>query len=67
MEEFGLRPLGVADAISPHRRPKVDSYRSHLFASMYAGPVSSGWDCLGVAAVVREIALRLGPKLSVLS
>ena len=28
---------------------------------------SSTWGCLGVAAVVREIALRLGPKLSVLS
>jgi magnesium transporter len=67
MEEFGLRPLAVVDAISPHQRPKVDRCRSHLFASMYAVLVSSAWGCLGVAAVVREIALRLGPKLSVLS
>ena len=35
-EEFGLHPLAVEDAISDHQRPKVDRYRSHLFANMYA-------------------------------
>ena len=35
-EEFGLHPLAVEDAISAHQRPKVDRYRSHLFANMYA-------------------------------
>jgi magnesium transporter len=34
--EFGLHPLAVEDAISPHQRPKVDRYRTHLFANMYA-------------------------------
>ena len=35
-DEFGLHPLAVEDAISPHQRPKVDRYRTHLFANMYA-------------------------------
>jgi magnesium transporter len=34
--EFGLHPLSVEDAISPHQRPKVDRYRTHLFANLYA-------------------------------
>jgi magnesium transporter len=35
-EEFGLHPLAVEDAIHPHQRPKVDRYRTHLFANVYA-------------------------------
>lgn len=35
-EEFGLHALAVEDAITAHQRPKVDRYRSHLFANMYA-------------------------------
>ena len=38
-EEFGLHPLAVEDAISPHQRPKMDRYQSHLFANMYAAVV----------------------------
>jgi magnesium transporter len=34
-EEFGLHPLAVEDAITTHQRPKVDRYRTHLFANMY--------------------------------
>ena len=34
--EFGLHPLAVEDAIHDHQRPKLDRYRSHLFANMYA-------------------------------
>ena len=34
--EFGLHPLAVEDAISAHQRPKVDRYRTHLFANVYA-------------------------------
>ncbi len=48
-EEFGLHPLAVEDAIHEHQRPKVDRYRTHLFANMYAvtadpatGQVSTG-------------------------
>ena len=36
IDEFGLHPLAVEDAISPHQRAKVDRYRTHLFANMYA-------------------------------
>ena len=35
VEEFGLHPLAVEDAIQPHQRAKVDRYNSHLFANMY--------------------------------
>jgi magnesium transporter len=35
-DELGLHPLAVEDAIHPHQRPKVDRYRTHLFANMYA-------------------------------
>jgi magnesium transporter len=45
-EEFGLHPLAVEDAISPHQRPKVDRYRSHLFANMYAVSVDDRGDTL---------------------
>ncbi len=38
--ELGLHPLAVEDAISPRQRPKVDRYRTHLFASRYAVCVS---------------------------
>ena len=36
VEEFGLHPLAVEDAVHDHQRPKLDRYRSHLFANMYA-------------------------------
>ena len=36
VEELGLHPLAVEDAITPHQRPKVDRYRTHLFVNMYA-------------------------------
>ena len=34
--EFGLHPLAVEDAVHDHQRPKLDRYRTHLFANMYA-------------------------------
>ncbi|MEV6849497.1 magnesium transporter CorA family protein [Actinoplanes sp. NPDC051411] len=36
VNEFGLHPLAVEDAVSQRQRAKVDRYRSHLFANMYA-------------------------------
>ena len=36
IEEFGLHPLAVEDAVVDHQRPKLDRYRTHLFANMYA-------------------------------
>lgn len=35
-EEFGLHPLAVEDAVHSHQRPKVERYRHHLFAAVYA-------------------------------
>ena len=52
-EEFGLHPLAVEDAIHPHQRPKVDRYRTHLFANMYAVAV----DRSGRALTVGEISV----------
>lgn len=36
VEEFGLHPLAVEDAVHDHQRPKLDRYRSHMFANLYA-------------------------------
>lgn len=56
--EFGLHPLAVEDAIHPHQRPKVDRYRSHLFANMYAVSV----DHEGYALTVGEISVFITPR-----
>jgi magnesium transporter len=34
-EELGLHALAVEDALHSHQRPKLDSYESHLFISVY--------------------------------
>ncbi|MGH3157509.1 MAG: CorA family divalent cation transporter [Streptosporangiaceae bacterium] len=57
-EEFGLHPLAVEDAISPHQRPKVDRYRTHMFASMYAVFVSESGDTLAAGEVSVFITSR---------
>lgn len=36
VDEFGLHPLAVEDAVHDHQRPKLDRYPTHLFANMYA-------------------------------
>ncbi|TQS46243.1 magnesium transporter CorA family protein [Cryptosporangium phraense] len=36
VREFGLHPLAVEDALQQDQRPKLDRYRTHLFANMYA-------------------------------
>ncbi|MFB9323114.1 magnesium transporter CorA family protein [Cryptosporangium minutisporangium] len=36
VQEFGLHPLAVEDAIQDEQRPKLDRYPTHLFANMYA-------------------------------
>ncbi|MEN9822907.1 MAG: magnesium and cobalt transporter CorA [Actinomycetota bacterium] len=35
-DHLGLHELAVDDAVSPHQRPKVDRYDSHLFMSAHA-------------------------------
>jgi magnesium transporter len=40
-DELGLHELAVEDALSPHQRPKLDHYDSHLFLSVHAVRVES--------------------------
>lgn len=56
-EEFGLHPLAVEDAIHSHERPKVDRYRTHLFANMYA----VGVDADGIALTTGEVSVFITP------
>ena len=35
-DELGLHELAVEDALSPHQRPKLDRYDTHLFLSCHA-------------------------------
>jgi magnesium transporter len=56
--EFGLHALAVEDAVSPRQRPKVDRYRTHLFANLYA--VSTAGHSPGLA--IGEISLFITPR-----
>ncbi|MDT4992714.1 MAG: magnesium transporter [Actinoplanes sp.] len=56
--EFGLHPLAVEDAISAHQRPKVDRYRTHLFANMYAVSVGHPSGALDAG----EISMFITPR-----
>jgi len=35
-EELGLHALAIEDAMSPHERPKLNHYRSHLYLNAYS-------------------------------
>jgi magnesium transporter len=41
-DELGLHELAVEDALSPHQRPKLDPYESHLFLSAHAVAIDVG-------------------------
>jgi magnesium transporter len=56
--EFGLHPLAVEDAISAHQRPKVDRYRTHLFANLYAVSLPDGEQALTTG----EISIFITPR-----
>lgn len=51
IEEFGLHALAVEDAIHPRQRPKVDRYRSHLFANMYAVSIDPSINALKIGEI----------------
>jgi magnesium transporter len=60
VQEFGLHPLAVEDAIHDHQRPKLDRYATHLFLSMYAtafDPDSGGVTTSEMAAFITDHAL----------
>jgi magnesium transporter len=61
VEEFGLHPLAVEDAIQPHQRAKVDRYNSHLFANMYVPGVDEHGDA-PTALTTGEISVFVTPR-----
>lgn len=56
VQEFGLHPLAVEDAVHDHQRPKIDRYRSHLFVNVYAVRLS------GDDVVTAEISMFVTPR-----
>src|SRR4051794_10932879 len=58
IDEFGLHPLAVEDAISAHQRAKVDRYRTHLFANMYAVALTD----VGGSFTVAEVSMFVTPR-----
>jgi magnesium transporter len=60
IEELGLHPLAVEDALHEHQRPKLDRYDSHLFVTAYAVKLDTATgelDAHEVAAFVTPNAL----------
>lgn len=65
--EFGLHPLAIEDAVHSHQRPKVDRYRHHLFAAVYAAwlreetaPESAPETLRDLELVTSEVDIFLG-------
>ncbi|WP_069463753.1 magnesium transporter CorA family protein [Actinacidiphila rubida] len=59
-EEFGLHALAVEDARYEHQRPKLDTYRTHLFLSAYAvttDPDTGALEATEVSAFITPNAL----------
>lgn len=56
VQEFGLHPLAVEDAVHDHQRPKVDRYRSHLFVNVYAVRLDDD------TVVTAEISMFVTPR-----
>lgn len=56
VEELGLHPLAVEDALHPSQRPKLDRYADHLFLAAYAVMLE------GDQTAVAEVAAFLTPR-----
>ena len=60
VEELGLHPLAVEDAVHAHQRPKLDRYPDHLFLSCYVAdldPATAELTTHEIDAFVTERAL----------
>ena len=60
VEELGLHPLAVEDAVNEHQRPKLDRYDDHLFLSSYVAridPQTAELSISELGAFVTEQAL----------
>jgi magnesium transporter len=58
IDEFGLHPLAVEDAVQRHERPKLDRYPDHLFLSAYAVHL----DAATAELVSSELAAFITPR-----
>jgi len=58
VEEFGLHPLAIEDALHEHQRPKLDRYDDHAFLAAYAVSCAPGKSLLRTA----EVAAFLTPR-----
>ena len=58
VEEFGLHPLAVEDAVSQHQRAKLDAYDDHLFLSAYLAKL----DQSDAQLEVHEIGAFITPR-----
>jgi magnesium transporter len=58
-EEFGLHALAIEDASTPHERPKLSHYESHLFLIAYAADLDENGELTihEVSAFITERAL----------
>lgn len=57
-EELGLHHLAVEDALQSHQRPKLDSYDSHLFITVYGARLGGATlDLVEVSVFVTKNAL----------
>ena len=60
VQEFGLHPLAIRDAVHEHERPKLDRYRDHLLLSAYAAKLNTRTGVLStseLAAFITPAAL----------
>lgn len=77
IDELGLHPLAIEDALHEHQRPKLDRYQDHLFLAAYAAHLPQAEGCelalVEIAAFITPRALvtvrkspdaRLDPMLS---
>jgi magnesium transporter len=56
VQEFGLHPLAVEDAIQDHQRPKLDRYDTHLFVNCYAATL------VGDGLLASEVSIFVTPR-----
>lgn len=58
IEEFGLHPLAVDDAVNARQRPKLDTYDDHLYLAAYVATL----DELTAELEVHEIGAFIAPN-----
>jgi len=58
IEELGLHPLAIDDAVNEHQRPKLDRYKDHLFLSAYVARLDEETAELTISEVAAFITPR---------